>query len=168
MQERGLLHRLDFLSSVSGGGYCCSGWLSHVHAQMGKIPAPRTVAELEKILSKGVTSFVTQLEHGKSRNIIGSEKNRTPYIGMGFFSETLLTLGGMTLWYIFALTTMIYLIYYAVLPVIYFTPLCYLAELMDAHACELQLIQVGDFPCNHFLTYVSRRSEGQLTCFMLS
>jgi hypothetical protein len=85
LQELGLLHSVEYWSTVSGGGYTSTGFLSHVVQQSGRgSPAPSTVEQQEAILATGVDQLVEQLQEGTATNCMGSECTRmktAPYVG---------------------------------------------------------------------------------------
>lgn len=46
LRDKGLLHQISFVSGVSGGGYCCTGWMRYTrpHYTTGKLTATCLVA----------------------------------------------------------------------------------------------------------------------------
>lgn len=76
LKEKGALHRLDVVSCVSGGGYCGTGWMSHLHAQRDKQPAPCDAAEREKVAPQKYTCSPNQA--AEESNLTHSLTQHTP------------------------------------------------------------------------------------------
>ena len=62
LQEKGLLHAVQYLSGVSGGTYSGTGYVSHILAQRTQHPkVPETAEEAEQVLSDAVDSLESHL-----------------------------------------------------------------------------------------------------------
>jgi len=147
LKQLGMLHCVDYWSSVSGGGYTSTGWLTQILAQRNHPTdePPQTQEEHEKVLAAGVDNMIDQLQNGSETNCYCecSRVKTAPYTRWPFLALTTGTLFGVQFYVYLQLALCLYFTRDVALPWAFYrngSPLESLCAMVRADAKTTQAI----------------------------